>query len=128
MTKKFALLIVAIMGLAAPASAQSVRVITGGGIEHVYGPGGQLQDDDALRARNERAERDLQAKRLERDTAARQEEAAKALADQAAAAADEQGISTGLLLGGPAPLRYFPRRPRGSSQSTTDRPNASRLR
>jgi ATP-dependent protease ClpP protease subunit len=58
MTKNFALLIVvAAMGLAAPASAQSVRVITGN-IEHIYGPGGQLLDDDALRARNERIERD----------------------------------------------------------------------
>ena len=58
MTKKFAFLIVATMGLAAPAAyAQSVRVITGD-IEHIYGPGGQLLDDDALRARNERAEKD----------------------------------------------------------------------
>ena len=54
MTKKFAFLIVAAMGLSAPVYAQSVRVITGD-IEHVYGPGGQLLDDDALRARNERA-------------------------------------------------------------------------
>jgi hypothetical protein len=87
MTKKFALLVVAAMGLAAPSYAQ-VRVITGG-IEHVYGPGAQLLDDDALKARNERAERELQVKR---DKAARQEEAdaeskrQKALADQAAAA------------------------------------------
>ena len=72
MTKKLALLIVvAAMGLAAPAYAQSVRVITGD-VEHIYGPGGQLLDDDALRARNERAERQLQ---VERDMAARQEEA-----------------------------------------------------
>jgi hypothetical protein len=87
MTKNFALLVVAAMGLAPPAYAQ-VRVITGG-IEHVYGTGGQLQDDDALKARNERVERELQVKR---DKAARQEEAdaeykrQKALADQAAAA------------------------------------------
>jgi hypothetical protein len=73
--------------MAAPAYAQ-VKVITGG-IEHVYGPGGQLLDDDALKARNERAEKELQVKR---DKAARQEEAdaeskrQKALADQAAAA------------------------------------------
>jgi hypothetical protein len=70
-----------------PAYAQ-VRVITGG-IEHVYGTGGQLLDDDALRAKNERAERELQVKR---DKAARQEETdaeikrQKARADQAAAA------------------------------------------
>jgi hypothetical protein len=55
MTKNLALLIVAAMGWAAPACAQSVRVITGG-IEHVYGPGAQILDDDALKARNERAE------------------------------------------------------------------------
>jgi len=82
-----AVLIAACIGVAAPAYAQ-VRVITGG-IEHVYGTGGQLLDDDALRAQNERAERELQARR---DKAARQEEAEaeskrqKALADQAAAA------------------------------------------
>jgi hypothetical protein len=51
-----AVLISSCFGLATPAYAQ-VRVITGG-IEHVYGPGGQLLDDDALRARNERAERE----------------------------------------------------------------------
>jgi hypothetical protein len=55
MTKNLALLIVAAMGWAAPAYAQSVRVITGG-IEHVYGPGARILDDDALKARNERAE------------------------------------------------------------------------
>ena len=82
-----AVLIAACIGVAAPAYAQ-VRVITGG-IEHVYGTGGQLLDDDALRAKNERAERELQVKR---DKAARQEETdaeikrQKALADQAAAA------------------------------------------
>ena len=92
MTKKFAFLIVAAMGLAAPAYAQSVRVITGD-IEHIYGPGGQLLDDDALRARNERAERDIEVKRIERDMALRQEEAEaeyerqRALADQADAIA-----------------------------------------
>ena len=50
--------IVACLSLAAPAYAQ-VRVITGD-IEHVYGPGGQVLDDDALRANNERAERTRQ--------------------------------------------------------------------
>ncbi len=88
MTKKFAFLTVAAMSLAAPAHAQSVRVISGD-IEHIYGSGGQLLDDDALRARNERAERDIQVKRIERDMALRQEEAEaeyerqRALADQA---------------------------------------------
>ena len=51
-----AVLIASCFGLATPAYAQ-VKVITGG-IEHIYGPGGQLQDDDTLRTRNERAERD----------------------------------------------------------------------
>ena len=81
-------------------------MITG---EHIYGPGGQLLDDNVLRARNERAERELQVQRIERDMAARQEEAdaeyerQKALADQAAAADYEQILgSTGLLLRGPA--------------------------
>jgi len=75
------------IAVAAPVHAQ-VRVITGD-IEHIYGPGGQLLDDDALRAQNERAERELQVKR---DKAARQEQAdaeskrQKALADQTAAA------------------------------------------
>jgi hypothetical protein len=50
MTKKFAFLIVAAMGLSAPAYAQSVRVITGD-IEHAYGPGGQLL---AMRGTNAR--------------------------------------------------------------------------
>jgi hypothetical protein len=120
MTKKFAFLIVAAMGLAASASAQSVRVITGD-IEHIYGPGGQLLDDDALRARNERAERDLQIKRIERDMSLRQQEAEaeyerqRALADQAAATDYEQmqrSGSTGLVLGGPARVGHFSTRPR----------------
>lgn len=121
MTKKFAFLIVAAMGLVASASAQSVRVITGE-VEHIYGPGGQLLDDDALRARNERAERDIQVKRIERDMALRQEEAEaeyerqRALADQADANGgyeQVQGVgSTGLLLGGPARVGHFSTRPR----------------
>jgi hypothetical protein len=68
MTKKFAFLIVAAIGLSAPAYAQ-VRVITGD-IEHIYGPGGQILDDDALRARNERAER---VRLREREDALRQQ-------------------------------------------------------
>ena len=121
MTKKFAFLIVAAMGLVAPASAQSVRVITGE-VEHIYGPGGQLLDDDALRARNERAERDIQVKRIERDMALRQEEAEaeyerqRALADQADANGgyeQVQGVgSTGLLFGAPARVGHFSTRHR----------------
>ena len=132
MTKKFAFLIVAAMGLAAPAYAQSVRVITGD-VEHVYGPGGQLLDDDALRARNERAERDIQAKRIERDMALRQEEAEaeyerqRALADQANDASggyeQVQGAgSTGLLLGGPARVGHFSTRPRTQFRIGSSRP------
>jgi len=86
MTKKFAFLIVAAMGLAAPAYAQSVRVITGD-VEHVYGPGGQLLDDDALRARNERAER---ARLREREDAQRQQELDAAAAQGAAGPAYDE--------------------------------------
>jgi hypothetical protein len=68
--KKFAFLIFAAVGLAAPAYAQSVRVISGD-IEHIYGPGGQLLDDDALKARNESAER---TRVREREVAMRRQE------------------------------------------------------
>jgi hypothetical protein len=44
---------------ASPSVAQQVRVITGD-IEHVYGPGGQVLDDAKLRAKNRRAERQMQ--------------------------------------------------------------------
>jgi hypothetical protein len=81
MTKKIAFLIVAAMGLAPPASAQSVRVITGD-IEHIYGSGGQLLDDDALTARNESAER---SRLRAREDAQRQQEL-DAAAPQGAAA------------------------------------------
>jgi hypothetical protein len=84
MTNKFAWLIVAAMVLAAPSYAQSVRVITGD-IEHIYGPGGQVLDDDALRARNERAERAEILRLREREDAMRQQEL-DATAAQAAAA------------------------------------------
>jgi hypothetical protein len=97
MTEKVTLLlrttlIAAALGFAAPAYAQ-VRVITGD-VEHVYGAGGQLLDDEELRAKNERAET---ARRLERDRR-RQEEAdaeylrLKAEADQAAATANEEWL------------------------------------
>jgi hypothetical protein len=89
MTKKFAFLIVAAMGLAAPAYAQSVRVITGD-IEHIYGPGGQLLDDDALRARNERAERAKILRLREREDAMRQQELDAAAAQAAAATAYDE--------------------------------------
>ena len=86
MTNKFAWLIVAAMVLAAPSYAQSVRVITGD-IEHIYGPGGQLLDDDALTARNERAER---ARLREREDAQRQQELDAAAAQGAAAPAYDE--------------------------------------
>jgi hypothetical protein len=131
MTKKFAFLIVATMSLAAPAYAQSVRVISGD-IEHIYGPGGQLLDDDALRARNERAERDIQVKRIERDTALRQEEAEaeyerqRALADQADASGGYEQVqgagSTGLLVGGRARVGHFSTRPRAQFRIGSGRP------
>ncbi len=89
MTKKFACLIVAAMGLAAPAYAQSVRVITGD-IEHIYGPGGQLLDDDALRARNERAERAKILRLREREDAMRQQELDASAAQAAAATAYDE--------------------------------------
>ena len=58
---------------AAPTYAQ-VRVITGD-IEHVYGPGGQVLDDAALRAHNERAERARRIENNRRQAQRRQDEA-----------------------------------------------------
>jgi len=91
MTKKFAFLIVAgLMGLAAPAYAQSVRVITGD-IEHIYGHGGQLLDDDALTARNERAERaKIIQRQREKEDARRQQELDAAAAQAAGATAYDE--------------------------------------
>jgi hypothetical protein len=59
MTKKFAFLIVAAMGLVAPSYAQ-VKVITGG-VEHVYGPKGEILDSPELRAKNRRAKRQMRS-------------------------------------------------------------------
>lgn len=59
MTKKFAFLIVAAMGLVAPSYAQ-VRVITGD-VEHIYGPGGEILDSPELRAKNQRAKRQMRS-------------------------------------------------------------------
>jgi hypothetical protein len=89
MTKKFTFLIVAAIGLAAPAYAQSVRVITGE-VEHIYGPGGQVLDDDALRARNERAEKAKILRVRERELAKRQQELDAAAAQPAAATAYDE--------------------------------------
>ena len=87
MTKKIAFLIVAaMMGLVAPAYAQSVRVINGD-IEHIYGSGGQLLDDDALTARNESAER---SRLRAREDAQRQQELDAAAPQGAAAPAYDE--------------------------------------
>jgi len=51
---------------ASPSVAQQVRVITGD-IEHVYGPGGEVLDDAKLRARNRRAERQIQGQGAKAD-------------------------------------------------------------
>jgi hypothetical protein len=51
-----AIAILASIIAATPSWAQEVRVISGG-IEHIYGPGGQVLDSPELRAMNERAER-----------------------------------------------------------------------
>ena len=100
MTNKFAFLIVAAMGLAAPAYAQSVRVISGD-IEHIYGPGGQLLDDEAIRARNERAEKAKILRLREREDAMRQQELDAATAAQAAPTAYDEpyGAQDGYYVG-----------------------------
>jgi hypothetical protein len=59
MTKKFAFLLVAAMGLAAPSYAQ-VRVITGD-VEHVYGSRGEILDTPELSAKNQRAKSQMRS-------------------------------------------------------------------
>jgi len=49
------LIILAAVVAAVPCYAQEVRVFSGGGIEHVYGPGGEVLDSPQLRAKNQRA-------------------------------------------------------------------------
>ena len=49
------LTILAAVVAAVPCYAQDVRVFSGGGIEHVYGPGGEVLDSPQLRAKNQRA-------------------------------------------------------------------------
>ena len=46
----------AVLAITPSATFAQVRVITGD-IEHIYGPGGQLLDDETLQLQNERAER-----------------------------------------------------------------------
>jgi hypothetical protein len=50
--------ILAAIVVATSSYAQEVRVFSGG-IEHVYGPGGKLRDSPELRAKNQRAERQM---------------------------------------------------------------------
>jgi hypothetical protein len=61
-----AVFMAAILVAAVPCFAQQVRVITGE-IEHVYGPDGQVLDDAKLRAKNRRAERQMQEQRARTD-------------------------------------------------------------
>ena len=53
------LIILAAAVAAVPCNAQDVRVFSGGGIEHVYGPGGQVLDSPQLREKNQRAKRQM---------------------------------------------------------------------
>lgn len=54
-----AIVVATAIGLAAPSYAQ-VRVITGD-VEHVYGPGGEILDNPQLRAKNQRAKRQMRS-------------------------------------------------------------------
>jgi hypothetical protein len=94
---------------AAFAQQGTVRVITGD-IEHIYGPGGQILDDDTLRARNEHAERMRQIERDRQDAIRRQEEldAAAARAD-AAPAYDDPSYGDGSSYVGTFGGRHFSR-------------------
>jgi hypothetical protein len=61
-----AIFVAAFLVAAAPCFAQQVRVINGD-IEHIYGPNGQLLDDAELRAKNERAQRQMQKQKANPD-------------------------------------------------------------
>ena len=67
-----ATLVAVVIAVASPAYAQ-VRVITGD-IEHIYGPGGQLLDDEALQRQNERRESARLEMQREREITRRQEQ------------------------------------------------------
>ena len=54
-----AIVIATAIGLAAPSYAQ-VRIITGD-VEHVYGPQGEILDSPQLRAKNQRAKRQMRS-------------------------------------------------------------------
>ena len=53
------LIILAAAVATVPCYAQDVRVFSGGGIEHVYGPGGAVLDSPELRAKNEQIRHQL---------------------------------------------------------------------
>jgi hypothetical protein len=65
------ILVAMAIAVGAPAYAQ-VRVITGD-IEHIFGPGGQLLDDEALQRQNERRESARMKMQREREITRRQE-------------------------------------------------------
>jgi hypothetical protein len=90
-------LIVVAIAAAAPCYAQ-VRVITGD-VEHIYGTGGQILDDDALRARNEQAERMRQVERDRQDAMRRQEELDGAQAAPGEGYYEQQGAEGGAFVG-----------------------------
>jgi hypothetical protein len=103
-------LIAALMMISGAAFAQqgTVRVISGD-IEHIYGTGGQILDDDALRARNEHAERMRQIERDRQDAIRRQEEFDAARAAAATAPYEDQQSDQGWSYGGPFGSRQFRR-------------------
>ena len=61
-----AIFVAAFLVATAPCFAQQVRVINGD-IEHIYGPDGQLLDGAALRAKNERTQRQMQKQKANTD-------------------------------------------------------------
>jgi len=85
-------LVAVTIAVTTPACAQ-VRVITGD-IEHIYGNGGQVLDDEALQRQNERRESARLEAQKQREITRRQEELA---ADQARQATQEVPIYNGVV-------------------------------
>ena len=79
----------AVLAITPSATFAQVRVISGD-IEHIYGPGGQLLDDETLQLQNERAERAKIMRLREREDAMRQQELDAAAAAQAASTAYDE--------------------------------------
>jgi hypothetical protein len=96
----------AVLAMTPPATFAQVRVISGD-IEHIYGQGGQLLDDETLQLQNERAEKAKILRLREREDAMRQQELEAAAAAQAAPTAyDEQyGAQDGSYYIGTFPSR-----------------------